>query len=388
MQNSLPTPELFIRFIENRSNAAELELLFAYFGTADDTELRFLILQELHRDIEIEGEAVNLIENEEARLSAIHEQLSEKIFGIAKEPVVRKLWDNPLLKIAAILLMVVSVSLLLYRISNTQDYNIVPGTQKAELVVNGVPQNLAGQKSAVLLKGNGVTITTRADGSIVYAAYEADSSVASKMNTLVTPRGGEYRVTLSDGTVVTLNSGSKLSFPTGFRGAERNVTLEGEGFFEVAKNADMPFVVSVEGREIRVLGTKFNLSSYEEDRGVTATLLEGSILFSDQNNHQVKLHPNQQANSEQGKLTLKNVDAADYMAWTKGEFLFNDVPIATVMQKLARWYDVEVDLESLPEKNLYLKVSRTSNIKDLLKMVSRATDLKFELEGNKILLKE
>jgi len=388
MQNSLQTPELFIRFIENRSNAAELELLFAYFGTADDTELRFLILQELHRDIEIEGEAVNLIENEEARLSAIHEQLSEKIFGIAKEPVVRKLWDNPLLKIAAILLMVVSVSLLLYRISNTQDYNIVPGTQKAELVVNGVPQNLAGQKSAVLLKGNGVTITTRADGSIVYAAYEADSSVASKMNTLVTPRGGEYRVTLSDGTVVTLNSGSKLSFPTGFRGAERNVTLEGEGFFEVAKNANMPFVVSVEGREIRVLGTKFNLSSYEEDRGVTATLLEGSILFSDQNNHQVKLHPNQQANSEQGKLTLKNVDAADYMAWTKGEFLFNDVPIATVMQKLARWYDVEVDLESLPEKNLYLKVSRTLNIKDLLKMLSRATDLKFELEGNKILLEE
>jgi len=388
MQNSLPTPELFIRFIENRSNAAELELLFAYFGTADDTELRFLILQQLHRDIESEGEAVNLTENEEARLSAIHEQLSEKIFGIAKEPVVRKLWDNPLLKIAAILLMVVSVSLLLYRISNTQDYNIVPGTQKAELVVNGVPQNLAGQKSAVLLKENGVTITTRADGSIVYAAYEADSSVASKMNTLVTPRGGEYRVTLSDGTVVTLNSGSKLSFPTGFRGAERNVTLEGEGFFEVAKNANMPFVVSVEGREIRVLGTKFNLSSYEEDRGVTATLLEGSILFSDQNNHQVKLHPNQQANSEQGKLALKNVDAADYMAWTKGEFLFNDVPIATVMQKLARWYDVEVDLESLPEKNLYLKVSRTSNIKDLLKMLSRATDLKFELEGNKILLKE
>ena len=388
MQNSLPTPELFIRFIENRSNAAELELLFAYFGTADDTELRFLILQELHRDIESEGEAVNLIENEEARLSAIHEQLSEKIFGIAKEPVVRKLWDNPLLKIAAILLMVVSVSLLLYRISNTQDYNIVPGTQKAELVVNGVPQNLAGQKSAVLLKENGVTITTRADGSIVYAAYEADSSVASKMNTLVTPRGGEYRVTLSDGTVVTLNSGSKLSFPTGFRGAERNVTLEGEGFFEVAKNANMPFIVIVEGRAIRVLGTKFNLSSYEEDRGVTATLLEGSILFSDQNNHQVKVHPNQQANSEQGKLTLKNVDAADYMAWTKGEFLFNDVPIATVMQKLARWYDVEVDLESLPEKNLYLKVARTSNIKDLLKMLSRATDLKFELEGNKILLKE
>jgi len=388
MQNSLPTPELFIRFIENRSNAAELELLFAYFGTADETELRLLILHDLQRDIEIEVGVVNHIENENARLSAIHDQLSEKIFGLAKEPAVRKLWDNSLLKIAAILLMVVSIGLLLYRISNKTNYNIVPGTQKAELVVNGVPKNLAGQKSAVLLKENGVTITSRADGSIVYAAYEADSSVASKMNTLVTPRGGEYRVTLSDGTVVTLNSGSKLSFPTGFRGAERNVTLEGEAFFDVAKNAGMPFIVSVEGRAIRVLGTKFNVSSYEEDRGVTATLLEGSILFSDQNNHQAKLHPNQQVNSEQGKLTLKNVDAADYMAWTKGEFLFNDVPIATMMQKLARWYDVEVDLESLPEKNLYLKVSRTSNIKDLLKMVSRATDLKFELEGNKILLKQ
>ena len=382
MQNSLPTPELYNRFLENRSNAAELELLFAYFGTADDAELRNLVLEAMQQ------EPTYIVQDQDARLSAIHDQLSEKIFGAPEKSLMRSIAFVRTARIAAMLFIAASVSFLIYKAGKNQSYKVVPGGQRGELVVNGLPQHLTGQKKAVLYQDNGVTVTTRADGSIVYTAYHADSAIASKMNTLETPKGGEYRVTLSDGSVVTLNSGSRLSFPTGFRAAERNVTLQGEAFFEVAKNADMPFIVKVEGRAIRVLGTKFNVSSYAEENGVTATLIEGSILFSDENSHQTVLHPNQQVNSRSGKLSLKTVDAADYMAWTKGEFLFNDVPIAIVMQKLARWYDVEVDAETLPEKNLYLKVSRHANIKDLLKMVSKATDLDFELEGNKILLKE
>lgn len=381
MQNSLPTPQLFNRFLENRSNAAELELLFTYFGTVDEAELKGLILEELDREVDYP------VADETDRLEAIHNQLSERIFGHAKAPVTRKLVFSRVAKVAAVLVAVVSISLLFYNLNNTQTYHITAGGAKAALVVNGVSKTLSGQKHAVLYNNNGVTVTTKSDGTIVYTASGADSLAASKMNTLETPGGGEYRVALSDGSVVMLNAGSKLSFPTGFRGAERKVYLEGEAFFEVAKNAEMPFIVGVNGSAIRVLGTKFNVSSYPEDHGVTATLLEGSIRFSDQNRQQIILKPNQQVISQSGKLALNEVNAADYLAWTKGDFLFNDMPIATVMQKLGRWYNVEVDLESLPDKNLYLKISRHAEITEVLHLLSKATDREFKLEGNKVVLK-
>lgn len=381
MQNSLPTPELFKRFIENRSTAAELELLFSYFGTADSAELKTLILGELDRQEE------DAVPNEAARLAAIHGQLSEKIFGGSATPVVRSLIFGRIARVAAILIAAVSIGIISYKLNTAKQYTIVPGGPKAALTINGIAKNLTGQKKAVLFHQNGVSVVTRADGSIVYTAYDADSVTASKMNTLVTPNGGEYRVRLSDGSVVMLNAGSKLSFPTGFRGAERMVTLEGEAFFEVAKNPDMPFIVNVDGNSVRVLGTRFNVSSYAEDHGITATLLEGSILFADKNNHEVKLKPNQQVLSQAGKLMVSNVEAADYLEWTKGAFLFNDMPIAAVMQKLARWYNVEVDIAQLPDKNLYLKISRSASISEVLNLLSKATDLNFELKENRILLK-
>lgn len=382
MQKFIPTPELFNKFLENRINAAETDLLFTYFGAADDAELKLHILNALDQQVEYG------LQNEEPRLAAIHDQLTEKIFSSSKPSVLHTLLYSRIAKIAAILITTVSISILVYHTTHTQNYVIVPGGPKAALTINGITKNLKGQKSAILFHKKGVTITTQADGTIVYAAYNADALTASKMNSLETPRGGEYRVTLSDGSVVNLNAGSKLSFPTGFRGAERKVTLEGEAFFEVAKNADMPFIVQVDGSSILVLGTKFNVSSYKEDNGITATLLEGSILFSDPYHHQVKLKPNQQINSQSGKLILKDVDATDDMAWTKGQFLFNNMPIASVMQKLGRWYNVDVDEQSLPDKNLYLKISRHANLTEVLKIISKATDMNFELKENTILLKK
>jgi len=387
---------LFNNFLANKSTAAELELLFAYFGTADEAELRWLILDALEnsaQDIESAQDYKNaphpdfIIQDQEVRLAAIHDRLSAQLFGSDKKPFLRSLFNTRIIKAAAIIVAVVSFSLLIYRLSSNGDHQVLPGGIKGALVINGMTKNLHGQKSAMLYRDHGITISTQKDGTIVYSAYDADSITASQVNILETPRGGEYRVTLSDGSVVRLNAGSKLSFPTGFRGAERRVALEGEAFFEVAKNPEMPFIVTVNETSIRVLGTKFNVSSYKEDINVTATLLEGSILFSDKNNHQAILKPNQQASSQGGKITISNVEAADYAAWTKGDFLFNDMPVTAVMQKLGRWYDVDVDLQSLPDKHLYLKISRTAAITDVLKLMSKATNLQFKLEGNKIVMK-
>jgi len=184
-----------------------------------------------------------------------------------------------------------------------------------------------------------------------------------------------------------LNAGSKLTFPTDFRGAERKVTVEGEAFFKVAKNAAKPFIVSIAGSEIKVLGTQFNVSSYPEDVATTATLLEGSIQFSN-SGREVILKPNQQVSAGYSKLDVRNVSADDFAAWTKGEFLFNDVPLNVVMQKLGRWYNVDVELAAMPQKNLYIKISRKADINEVLEYISKATGYQFEIEANKIVLEK
>jgi transmembrane sensor len=375
------SPELFERFIANKSNAAELEQLFDYFGMADEEELQNLIHAEFTPGTTLVDAAG------EERLAVIHAGLSQQLFAKPERKTLKVLKSARFVRVAAAILVVSSVSLLLVRFWGNSNV-IVPGSAKAMLSLAGKETALDGKKDTVVYRSKGITVRTKADGTIVYMANGADSVEASKLNTLSTPNGGEYRVTLSDGSIVTLNAGSKLSFPTDFRGSERRVYVEGEAFFKVAKNPLKPFIVSVAGNEIKVLGTQFNVSSYPEDEGTLTTLLEGSIRFANANRDELVLKPNQQVIARHGKLDLQQVSAEDFNAWTKEEFLFNDVPLSIVMQKLARWYNVEVDVKSIPQKNLYLKISRKADIDAVLNAISTATAYRFSISANKIVLKE
>jgi len=375
------SPGLFERFLANKSNAAELEQLFEHFGEVDQHELEKLIKVEFEQD----AEAFDV--TEAGRLALIHTGLSEKLFAKPQNPVLKVLKSSRFIRAAAAILIVVSAALLIARFTGERNV-IVPGSARAVLSLDGSTTVLDGKKDTVVYRSKGVTVRTKADGTMVFAANGADSVEASKLNILSTPNGGEYRVTLSDGSVVMLNAGSKLSFPTDFRGSERKVYVEGEAFFKVAKNPLKPFIVNVAGNEIKVLGTQFNVSSYPEDEGTQTTLLEGSVRFTNTNGDELILKPNQQVISHRGKLDLQNVQAEDFNAWTKGEFLFNDVPLSIVMQKLARWYNVEVDVKTIPQKNLYLKISRKADIDEMLKAISIATAYRFKIKENKIVLKE
>lgn len=375
------SPKLFERFLADQSNAKELEQLFNYFGEADQQELEKLIQKGFEQETELNVAA------EDERLAQIHAGLSDKLFAKPEKPILKVLKSGRFMRVAAAILVIFSVSLLLTRFLNSSN-GIVPGSAKAVLSLAGKESVSAGKKDTVLYRSKGVTVSTKADGTMVFMAINADSAEASKLNTLNTPNGGEYRVTLSDGSMVMLNAGSKISFPTDFRGSERKVYVEGEAFFKVAKNPLKPFIVNVAGNEIKVLGTQFNVSSYPEDEGIQTTLLEGSIRFTNGNGDQVVLKPDQQVISHHGKLDLQNVSAEDFNAWTKGEFLFNDVPLSTVMQKLARWYNVEVDVKSIPQKNLYLKISRKADIDEVLDAIATATDYRLKIKENKIVFKE
>ncbi|KQM72649.1 hypothetical protein ASE74_22510 [Pedobacter sp. Leaf216] len=381
MEKKPLSPELFERFIANKSNAAELEQLFDYFGIAEERELQKLIGASFEQNDTLFDGA------EDERLATIHAGLSDKLFPKPEKNSLKVFKPNRFIRVAAAILLVVSVTLLIVKFWNSNQM-VVPGSAKAMLNLSGKAVLQAGKKDTVLYHGVGITVSTKADGTMVFMANGADSTEASKLNTLTTPNGGEYRVTLSDGSIVMLNAGSKLSFPTDFRGSERRVYVEGEAFFNVAKNPLKPFVVSVAGNEIRVLGTQFNVSSYPEDEGTQTTLLEGSIRFTNPNRDEVVLKPNQQVISQHGKLALYNVSAKDFNAWTNEEFLFNDVPLSIVMQKLARWYNVAVDVKSIPQKNLYLKISRKADIDAVLDAISTATAYRFKIRENKIVLKE
>jgi len=381
MEKQPSNKQLFDRFIANKSNAKALEMLFAYFERADQAELEGLIKAEF----DLPNQSFD--EEDATRLDAVHARLTEKLFAKPQNPVLKLISSARFIRNAAAVVVIFSAGLFVTRqLSKTA--KVVPGSAKAFMHFNGKEDTLGTQKTGLIYQRGGVTVSTQGNGTVVFMAVNADSATAVKLNTITTPRGGEFKVTLSDGSMVMLNAGSKLTFPTGFRGPERKVYVEGEAFFRVAKNADKPFIVQVGGNEIKVLGTQFNVSSYPETGGVETTLVEGSVSFSNAEGANVVLKPNQQALSAYGHLSLKDVPAADFNAWTKGEFLFNDVPVSVVMQKLARWYNVEVQPASLPSKNLYMRISRSADIRHVLEMITKATDLEFDLKGNQIVFKK
>jgi ferric-dicitrate binding protein FerR (iron transport regulator) len=171
---------------------------------------------------------------------------------------------------------------------------------------------------------------------------KADTLIKPEYNTIVVPRAAEYSVKLSDGTIVYLNSDSKLRYPVPFEKGVRKVYLEGEAYFKVSKDKRRPFIVDVKEVEVKVLGTSFNINAYEENNGVATTLVEGSVNVSSANNS-VIIKPNQQAVfSKGGSMKVNNVNVYNYISWRQGYLNFDNVPLEQLMFEIERWFDINV----------------------------------------------
>lgn len=233
---------------------------------------------------------------------------------------------------------------------------------------------------------HGVSIMVNADGEIRYDASKKNNATASVFNRLVVPRGGEYVVTLEDGTKVWLDAGTELRYPTNFNGKERTVYLQGEAFFDVARMEDKPFVVRVDRFSINVLGTKFNVNTRMKNI-VQTVLVEGRVRLKS-NEKQVELIPNQKAeyHRESGKWTVEEVDVTPYIAWKDGNFVFDDESLEEIMNKLSFWYDVEVGYanESIKSVRLSGDMKRYKDIRELLYFFERISDVKFIINGKNI----
>lgn len=271
----------------------------------------------------------------------------------------------------------------------TIEHDLQPGGNRAILTLADGQQIIldSSQNGSLAQQGNASVIKLD-DGRIAYKNID-EKPADIVYNTISTPRGGQYQVELADGSKVWLNAASSLRFPTRFSGRERKVEITGEAYFEIAKITGVPFeVLLVNGSKVQVLGTHFNVMSYENEKNIETTLFEGSVRFvSDARS--VVIQPGQQVvmNESTNKLAINGqVDEEDVLAWKNGQFYFNDVDIETVMKQIARWYDVEVEYRGKIDKVFAGTISRNVSASNIFKILEATGGVSFKIEGKKVIV--
>jgi hypothetical protein len=285
------------------------------------------------------------------------------------------------------------------RVSVSYENDVQPGGDKAVLTLANGKQIVLDSAANGKLAQEGSTQISKDGESLTYDAGSAGSEVT--YNLLSTPNGGQYKLTLPDGSKVWLNAASSIKYPTAFAGRERRVEISGEVYFEVMKNAKMPFRVQLPAGkgEVEVLGTRFNVNAYNDEETAKTTLLEGKVKvrqWSMVNGQSasadaaaaVVLKPGQQAvlSRALSPLTIDHSpDLEQVIAWTNGMFIFRDQRIENIMRQLSRWYDVEVSYSKGPiTEGFNATIPRNVPVSKVLRLLELTTLVHFKIEGKKI----
>ncbi|MEO6188801.1 MAG: FecR domain-containing protein [Ginsengibacter sp.] len=269
-------------------------------------------------------------------------------------------------------------------VSVNQD--VVPGGNRAMITLEDGSQIILDSTANGTISQQGNTkVIKLSNGEIVYKQKDNNRSKVF-INTMTTPRGGQYQLTLADGTKVWMNAASSISYPTAFIDSERKVKITGEVYFEVAKNDKQPFHVIINNQaEVRVLGTHFNVSAYADDGSAIITLMEGSVRIKNNKEEQM-LKPGQQAEINNSIKVKNNADIDLVMAWKNGYFSFSNTDLPMVMKQLARWYDVDVVYEGMkPDMKFWGGISMNSNLSQVLKILEESK-VNFRIESKKIIV--
>ena len=365
-------------------------------GTIDERD-RAVLTRWLDEDERHRKEYTNILEslktgNEVCKDQERGRQIMESRWRTVKSHTIRKTvrwitWS----KYAAVILLFVSMGIFWFvneeeqEVENVAVTKIEHGSMKAQLVLaNGRRVDLVPETNLQLEEEGGTRILTL-DNMVKYSGMDSlvGQSTEVKYNTLIVPRGGEFSLELADGTRVWLNTESKLRYPVAFTGDERRVEMDGEVYFEVAKNREKPFVVTVNGVDIRVLGTSFNVSAYQED--VVTTLVTGKVQLK-KGDEQVVLLPNQQAIWSDDKFKVKQVDARNYVLWKEGIFYFEDVDLEMILDDMARWYNVNIFYvnPTLKKMKFSVEIKRYEDINEILRRIEQTKRVKFEKKDRTI----
>ena len=347
-----------------------------------DDSIRERKLQEIIAIIESRGDSTLQQENSETPVTTIPARQSMRI-------IARKML--PYAAIFVFFLLIAAVfkyknkqvpheNIQLSFRNTTKEHSIKPGSQKALLTLaDGTTITLDSAANGIIAKQGGTQVLKLANGMICYVKDKANNQPENiSYNKMSTPRGGQYQLTLPDGSVIWLNAESSITYPTAFSGNERKVSITGEVYFEVVKDKSKPFKVTAGDQQIKVLGTHFNINAYEDEDHVKTSLLEGSV-----NVNQQILKPGEAF--QNGKVSKTNVDQD--VAWKNGIFNFNNQSLAQVMRQLARWYNLEVIYPGgVPRKEYGGEMGRNLTLNQVLKGLENS-GIYFELEGRKLLVK-
>lgn len=393
--NRKETKELLEQLASGKLSAEQNAAFQELLQQADKKE--YLSILELWEEILIQYPGAEIPDG--ALVQRIERSLDKEIPVIRmykKEEQRAKPSGKTYLAIAASLFLLLSVGLFFYNHQKQQPEtrpaslglnDAAPGGNRAILMLaDGKIINLDSAKTGTLISQSGLRIIKTKDGQLIYNASPVSQDSPITYNTISTPRGGQYRINLPDGSAVWLNAISSLKFPVSFTGKERNVELSGEAYFEITKDTGKPFLVRSKQQTVEVLGTHFNINSYDDEQGVRTTLLEGSVkVISSSNQRQVILKPGQQSQLEGSTFLVKEVDAEESMAWKNGFFVFNAESIPSAMRKIARWYDMEIVYEgNIGDQDLTGSVSRFQNVSEVLKMLKLTGIVHFKVEGRRI----
>lgn len=276
-------------------------------------------------------------------------------------------------------------------VSKNISHDVLPGGYHALLTLadgSEIALDSAGKNKTIARQGASIVEST-ASGDLAYRAGETHEKEIF-YNTLTTRRGDTYKVVLPDGSGVWLNSSSSLHYPTRFVGKSREVTLDGEGYFEIKSNPNQPFIVHTTNEDVHVIGTHFDISAYSDDAAITTSLLEGSILVTAGSDQRLLKEPSQAQLGTTGGLHLvgqANLDAA--IAWKNGIFDFEHVPISLIMRQLSRWYDIQVEYQGIaPDVRFSANIIKSTPISAVLNLLSETRGISFDVQGNKVIVKK
>ncbi|WP_164121834.1 FecR family protein [Sphingobacterium sp. xlx-130] len=379
----------------------EIDLILDKYkeGTCTPEEIAFIESWYMaYRDGDLQ-ESMSLAESTED-LDLVWADIQEKLFMEQSVRPNRQLLSWSRIAVAASVFVCVSIGLYFYLAvkkelssSNVQEIvadDIAPVGNGALLTLaDGTVINLNENQEGIIIGSDSIVYT---DGTGVLAHSDAISSAQQKEQilTLSTPRGGQYQITLPDGTKVWLNAATTIKYPSRFTQQERRVELDGEAYFEVAKKEKQMFVVSSHEQEIKVLGTHFNVSAYREDQLVKTTLLEGSVrVRNNYTNQSIKLSPGQQTILQKVNENFEvcKIDPLTALEWKNGFFSFNQADIRTVMRHFERWYDVDVIYKDVNLKTTFSgKIHRSGKIEKVYALLDFYR-IDYKIVGRSIIIK-
>ena len=393
--------ELLKKYQQQRASPAEVEFLEKYYRFFDKEEKISLSLSPEEKAI-LENRIYRNIE----RLIASPEKLG---------PVVRGpfFFLRRIAAAAVIILMTASIAIYfsrnrtptasLSKIGNTSERyknDLAPGGNKAILTLaDGSQIVLDSVRNGKIGSQGNSNILKFKNGELAYKPESAktppEENAEVKYNMVSTPKGGQYQISLADGTKVWLNAASSIRFPATFSGNERHVEITGEAYFEVSTlykaaggnkvKEKIPFVVLVNGIQVQVLGTHFNINAYDDEASVRTTLLEGSVKVAKGNSFTILKPGNQSEVDRDGKMKLiaeSNMEEA--VAWKNGMFEFRSAGIETIMRQIARWYDVDIEYQKKVDEKFYAEIPRNTHASALFRILEATGAVHFDIEGKKV----